>query len=45
MYAQAKSTGITIDVEAEIKAILESLSYYVWKGVQKVELQSDSLLM
>ncbi|KAK6789098.1 hypothetical protein RDI58_012897 [Solanum bulbocastanum] len=45
IYAVAENIGITTSVEAELRAILEAIKYCVAKKVEKLIVESDSLLM
>lgn len=36
---------ITTNIEAEAKVVLQALSYYVKKGLSKVQVQTDSLAL
>ncbi|WMV13941.1 hypothetical protein MTR67_007326 [Solanum verrucosum] len=45
IHAAAENIGITTNVEAEMRAILEAIRYCVNKKMRKIILESDSLLM
>ncbi|KAH0709462.1 hypothetical protein KY284_010889 [Solanum tuberosum] len=45
IHAAAENIGITTNVEAEIRAILEAIGYCVNKKMKKIILESDMLLM
>lgn len=40
IYAEADNIGITTNVEAEMRVILEAIKYYVTKQVRKLILQT-----
>ncbi|KAH0781476.1 hypothetical protein KY290_001074 [Solanum tuberosum] len=45
IYAVAENIGITTNMEAELRAILEGIKYCVAKKVEKLIVESDSLLI
>ncbi|KAH0778130.1 hypothetical protein KY290_004557 [Solanum tuberosum] len=45
IHAAAENIGITTNVEAEMRVILEAIRYCVNKKMRKIILESDSLLM
>jgi len=45
IYAEAEKIGVTTNVEAEMKAIVEAVRYCVRVGIRKIVIESDSILM
>ncbi|KAH0715007.1 hypothetical protein KY284_007912 [Solanum tuberosum] len=45
IYAEAEKIGVTTNVEAEMRAIVEAVRYYVRVGIRKIVIESDSILM
>lgn len=45
IYAQAGNIGITTNVEAEMRAILEATKFCVENDINHIVIESDSLLM